>query len=111
MIIYKILTHKEWTLWQGDGVFAGATIDLLDGYIHLSTQQQARETAARHFVAQNNLWLISLDSDQLGAALRWEPSRDGQLFPHHYGPLSYDLVQSAVALPWDGQQHIFPSHL
>ena len=28
----------------------------------------------------------------LGDAVRWEPSRGGQLFPHLYGPLTLDVV-------------------
>jgi uncharacterized protein (DUF952 family) len=49
--------------------------------------------------------------------LRWEPSRDGALFPHLYGPLPVDLVLRAdpLALGDDGQQivppHVFSPHI
>jgi len=38
--------------------------------------------------------IVSLHADPLHDALRWEPSRDGDLFPHVYGPLSRDAVAS-----------------
>jgi uncharacterized protein (DUF952 family) len=111
MIIYKIIHKDDWGRWRRDGEFAGSTDDLADGYIHLSTHVQVRETAARHFVGEDNLLLVELDSDRLGQALRWEPSRGGQLFPHYYGKLRFDLVLLSWPLPWDGKAHVFPARL
>ena len=44
-------------------------------------------TVAKHFAGQPGLFLIAVDSDVLGDALKWEPSRGGELFPHLYGEL------------------------
>ena len=35
---------------------------------------------------------LTLDADALGAALKWEESRGGQLVPHLYRPLRLDEV-------------------
>jgi uncharacterized protein (DUF952 family) len=53
--------------------------------------------------------LLAVDPDKLGAALKWEPSRGGLLFPHLYGPLPLPAVLSARDLPLgaDGT-HVFP---
>ena len=44
-------------------------------------------TVAKHFAGQPGLFLIAVDSDVLGDALKWEPSRVGELFPQLYGEL------------------------
>ena len=70
------------------GTFAGAPVDLADGFIHFSTAEQVRETAAKHFAGARDLLLTAIEAtDTWGPALKWEPSRGGALFPHLYAPL------------------------
>jgi uncharacterized protein (DUF952 family) len=97
--VYKILKAEAWAAAERAGRFDGAEIDLADGYIHLSTAAQAGETARLHFASQPDLVLLRIDADRLGAALKWEPSRGGQLFPHLYGPLDCGLVEAATPIP------------
>jgi uncharacterized protein (DUF952 family) len=107
--IYKIAPRALWEAAKAKGRFDGAPVDEADGYIHFSTGQQARETAARHFARQDDLLLIAVDPAKLGEALRFEPSRGGALFPHLYGPLPLDAVLWVEDLPLgaDGN-HQFP---
>ena len=81
------------------GVFTGALIDVTDGFIHFSTASQAAETARRHFAGQADLLLVAIDADRLGAALRYEASRGGDLFPHLYAPLELSAVRWVKPLP------------
>ncbi|CAN7199358.1 DUF952 domain-containing protein [Phenylobacterium sp. LjRoot219] len=97
--IYKILPRGEWATAQAAGRFAGSAVDLQDGYIHFSTAEQAQETARRHFHGQAELVVLAIEADDLGAALRWEPSRGGALFPHLYGPLDVTQVRAVTAAP------------
>ncbi len=90
-VAYKILTADEW-LALSAGVFQGAAIDKADGFIHLSTASQLTETANRHFSGQTDLIIAAIDLPALGDAVRWEPSRHGQLFPHIYAPLVLEAV-------------------
>ena len=108
-LIYKICSEALWREAERVGVFAGAAIDLEDGYIHFSTAAQAPETAARHFAGQGDLVLVAVAAEALGDGLRWEPSRGGDLFPHLYGPLRLDAVRWVRPLPLglDGR-HVFP---
>ena len=39
--------------------------------------------------------LLAVRAEALGEALKWEPSRGGDLFPHLYGPLACERVDSA----------------
>ena len=108
-IIYKICPALLWQKAEKAGSFEGAPIDIQDGYIHFSTAKQVYETAERHFARQDDLLLIAVDADSLGEALRYEPSRGGDLFPHLYAPLSLAAVRWVKPLPLgaDGR-HIFP---
>ena len=107
-LIYKICPESLWREAENAGVFAGAPVDLADGYIHFSTGAQARETAARHFAGQDQLLLIAVDPQRLGSALRYEPSRGGALFPHLYATLDPKQVRWIAPLPLGESGHVFP---
>ncbi len=107
MLIFKILPIEEWQLAKQNGIYRGSAADISDGFIHFSDAGQARETAAKYFAGQDGLLLVGFDSDSLGAELRWELSRNGQLFPHLYCQLDPKLALSEHALPWDGAAHDF----
>ena len=107
--IYKICDAAAWREAERAGEFAGAPVDRADGYIHFSTAGQVEETATKHFAGQHDLVLVAVDAGALGAALKWEPSRGGALFPHLYGKLPLAAVRWAKPLPLgpDGR-HVFP---
>jgi uncharacterized protein (DUF952 family) len=109
-LIYKICPRALWREAEAAGRFTGAPIDRADGFIHFSTAEQTAETAARHFAGQADLLLIAVEADRLGAALRYEPSRGGALFPHLYGDLPLSAVASVEELPLgeDGR-HVLPA--
>ena len=110
--IYRLLSVRAWEAAQATGSFLGTEHDLRDGFIHFSTAEQVAETAARHYAGQHQLVLLGVDVAPLGAALRWEPSRGGALFPHLYGPLSVTAVKrvEALSVAADGR-HVFPDDL
>lgn len=108
-LIFKICPAAMWRQAEREGVFTGAPVDRADGYIHFSAAQQVRETAAKHFSGQDDLLLIAVDEEALGAALRYEVSRGGQLFPHLYAPLALSAVRWVRPLPLGkGGEHKFP---
>ena len=86
-LIYKIVHRDLWESAKSQGVFNGAEIDLSDGFIHFSAEHQVQETANRHFAGQTGLLIVAVEAAPLGEALRWEKSRDGELFPHLYASL------------------------
>lgn len=90
--IIKLLRADEWAQFQETRVFAGSADDLRDGYIHISTSEQAPGTLAKWFAGEAGVVALTLDADALGDALKWEESRGGQLFPHLYRPLRLDEV-------------------
>jgi uncharacterized protein (DUF952 family) len=110
-MIYKILTGEQWDALQAAGETKGVPVDLADGFVHFSTANQVRETAAKHFAGQDGLWLLALDPAPLGDALKWEPSRGGALFPHLYGVLRKVDVVWAKPLQLGPDGHQFPDDL
>lgn len=109
-VVFKICPTALWEAAKSEGAFAGAPVDLEDGFIHFSTADQVRETARRHFAGQDGLKLLTVETAPLGDLLRWEASRGGALFPHLYGPLPLGAVVEVQDLPLgpDGA-HIFPA--
>jgi uncharacterized protein (DUF952 family) len=87
MLVFKVLRADEWAAFDAAGRTDGAPVDVADGFVHLSTGGQLPETLRRHFGGETCLWLVACEADALGAALRWEPSRGGALFPHLHRPL------------------------
>lgn len=101
MRIYKILPRAEWAGAEVAGRFEGSAVDRQDGYIHFSTAAQAPETARRYFAGQADLVVLEVEGEALGAALKWEPSRGGDLFPHLYAALAVADVIAIHDAPLD----------
>ena len=89
---YKVLTAEQMAALERDGTFAGAPVDLTDGYIHLSTADQLTDTVDKHFAGQGDLHVAAVDLGSFAGSLKWETSRGGALFPHLYGPLLLETV-------------------
>jgi uncharacterized protein (DUF952 family) len=110
-VIYKICPASAWREAERHGVYEGSADDRRDGFIHFSTAAQVAETARKHFAGQVGLFLVAVDAEMLGDALRWEVSRNDELFPHLYGDLDLDLgaVTAVYDLPMraDGS-HVIP---
>jgi uncharacterized protein (DUF952 family) len=51
-----------------------------------------------HFAGQAGLFLIAVEADALGVALRWERSRNDELFPHLYGELDLGTVTAVQSM-------------
>jgi uncharacterized protein (DUF952 family) len=106
-VAYKILTGEQLEQLLVGGTFAGAPVDIADGYIHLSTAGQLQGTLDKHFSGQTGLHLAAIALGRLGDAVRWELSRGGAMFPHVYaqlplsaviahGPVGHDATRSLL---------------
>ena len=103
-VAYKILTTPQMDSLLAEGTFAGAAVDLADGYIHLSTVEQLAGTLDKHFAGQVDLHLVAVDLSVLDDTVRWEQSRGNALFPHIYGalPMAAVLAYGPLARETDG---------
>ncbi len=98
--IYKVLSRADLAEAKARGRFDGSAADIKDGFIHFSAADQLEGTLAKHFAGRDDIVLLAVDSECLGERLQWEPSREGTLFPHLYGPLRLD------ALLWEEPLHL-----
>ena len=107
--IYHVCPEAAWSAAKASGSYDGSGDDLRDGFVHFSTAAQVRASVAKHRAGQHGLLLLEVDSSGLGPALRWEPARGGDRFPHLYAPLPLAAVRSARPLPvGDDGAHVFP---
>jgi uncharacterized protein (DUF952 family) len=88
--IYHLTTPEAWEKAAGKPYRA----DSLDseGFIHCSNADQVACAANRFYAVVEKLYVLCLDADRLGTALRDEPASDGEVFPHVYGPIEPDAV-------------------
>ncbi len=92
-LIFHLAFPAEWDSAKEKGEYIPSHY-ADDGFIHCSTAAQLKETAARHFAEAQELRILAMKSDNLGEALKWESSRNQELFPHLYRPIqpAMDLV-------------------
>jgi uncharacterized protein (DUF952 family) len=105
-IAFKIIAAEEWAGIVAAGAYGGSAVDLADGYIHLSTEDQFAETAGKHYRGRDGLMSLTVDLAALGETVVWEPSRGGQLFPHIYGPLPVAAVTARSLFRVDAEGEI-----
>ncbi len=104
MLIFKICHQDEWKSAQAAGRYDGTAKDKEDGFLHFSTSEQLIGTLEKWYADADDLVLVAVDGDALGGALKWEPSRDGALFPHLYAalPLSAATWTGAIGRDPEG---------
>lgn len=67
-------------------------------FIHLSFKNQVAGTLLRYFLGQNDLILLQLNHEKIERDLVIEPSTNGELFPHLYGPIVKDHILKVTEL-------------
>lgn len=105
--VYRLIEGSVWRPLHPDDALPLRDIDRRDGYIHLSTAAQVLETARRHFAGCDDLVALEFCAEELGSVLRWEPARDGELFPHVYGQISMRSVRRSRPLVLDTDHFCF----
>lgn len=91
---------------MGSGPFLRpSALDEADGFIHFCALSQLYETLKRHFSGVSGLVCLrfpvhNLTTAPAPARLIWEPSHQGDLFPHFYGMLLAE---------WSDLRYLVPS--
>ena len=111
-LVYKIVPAQLWQEILLSDIFHGSELDLKDGFIHLSSFAQVFETAEKHFKVPGDLMIFAIKEIDLAPNLKWETSRNGELFPHFYGAINARLIYFSKPLPFDSNgNHVFPDLL
>lgn len=93
-IAYKIVSKVNWNNFIKSGAKEcnGFDNDLIDGFIHLSTHKQLYDTYIKKYGSVNKLKdknkfnLLAIDLIEC-KNVRWEPAKNGLIYPHLYSPL------------------------
>lgn len=94
---YKLLLPAEWEQFQKDKEFHGTTMDIRDGYIHMSETTEQMIRVKEKYYKDTKMYLVKIDPKKL-SNLKYEPASNGDLYPHEYGILRLDSVLSAELL-------------
>ena len=91
--VYRIFIESEFIKFKNSKEFKGNQLDVNSGFIHLSTLNQIDGTVKRYFRNEKELSIVQFKTKDLSSYLKWEKSRDTQLFPHFYGVLKFGWVR------------------
>ena len=111
-VIFHITTATAWSDAQLLDEYSVFSL-ISEGFIHLSTAEQALGSAARYYDEVAGLVLLQVVETRCKAEVRWEPpahdSTSDARFPHLYGPLNLDAVVDVRSLTKGGDgRFVFP---
>ena len=106
--VYRLATVDEWRAAQESGVVPQRDIDINDGYMHLSTRDQALETATIHFAGVADLLALEIPFAGIADRVKFElaPKR-GEEFPHLFDVLRASDVARAIRLVSENDSFVF----
>ena len=104
--VFRIRSESAWRKAQVEGLFAGASAAVAEGYVHLSSAAQQRDTVAKHYSGQNDSAWNVIDAGRPGRAFKWERSRGGRLLPRRYGNLPIAAVSWGKPLAVDCKREL-----
>jgi len=93
----------------GGEEYRGSAHDQADGFLHFSTAAQLATTLRLYYAGRDDLVLIAVQVERLGAALKWErsPAR-GEDFPHLFATLPRSAALWTKPLARDASGEIIP---
>lgn len=98
-LIVHICAKKDWQKSLQQGQYRHPSL-AVEGFIHCSRPDQILQVANHYYPGEHDLLLLWIDPRRLSAELRWDPVGETN-FPHVYGPLNLEAVQSVTEFPPD----------
>ena len=101
--ILHLASNDAWLAAAENGLYRADSLST-EGFIHCSKASQIVGVANAFYHGQHGLVLLLIDPSKLKPVLKWEPpaepepthAREGELFPHVYGPLNLDAVVKVI---------------
>ncbi len=87
--VYRVMLNNEWDEFKKKKKFFGNKLDIQSGYIHLSTKSQIKNTIEKYYKNEDSIIIFKINVKDIAKNLKWEISRNNQLFPHHYGFINF----------------------
>ena len=89
--VYRVFRKEELEEFRKNKLFLGNELDINSGFIHLCTDQQIKETINKYFKTEQT-YIVKFKISDLEDSLKWEKSRNDEIFPHYYGMLESRLI-------------------
>ena len=90
-MIYHITFSSAWREAIHKGEYTCESL-YSEGFIHNSTEQQVKGVYERYYKGKADLIVLCIDELKLRTAAIFEPSTNGELYPHIYGSINLDAV-------------------
>ena len=91
MFIYHIVLPETWKRFDGTPTYEAESLHT-EGFIHCSYEGQLEAVISRYYANAERIVVLKLDTEKLRSKLVSEPSTNGEIYPHVYGPLNTDAV-------------------
>ena len=82
--VYRVMLNNEWDEFKKKKKFFGNKLDIQSGFIHLSTKSQIKNTIEKYYKNEDSIIIFKINVKDIAKNLKWEISRNNQLFPHLY---------------------------
>ena len=113
--VYKVFTPQEYNEFKQGSTWNGSSIDIRDGFIHLSTLEQYPKVIQRFYNTLNQLYVAKIPLANIESLIKWESpvapdssKQDQEIeterYPHLYGPLP-TLVECFALTVEQGRIH------
>jgi uncharacterized protein (DUF952 family) len=101
-IIYHLAPVDYWEAQPADRPYVPADFSR-EGFIHCTQgEEQLTVVANRYYRNDPRAWLVLVLAEQaITAEIKYEPGRDGVLYPHIYGALNRDAIREILLMPRD----------
>lgn len=96
-MIYHIATSEDWNLHLTNATYEPQAFTK-EGFIHCSTKEQVPGVLQRYYAGAKNLILLHIDESKLTALLKDEQAMNGELFPHVFGPINKEAIETVENL-------------
>ena len=96
MFVYHIVLPEAWEPVKNNSTYSAESLDT-EGFIHCSYDHQLDDVIERYYSTAPELVILKLDVNKLTSKLVSEPSTGGEVYPHIYGPINLDAVETAEA--------------
>ena len=83
------MLNNEWDEFKKKKKFFGNKLDIQSGFIHLSTKSQIKNTIEKYYKNEDSIIIFKINVKDIAKNLKWEISRNNQLFPHLYGFINF----------------------
>ena len=87
--VYRVMLKYEWGEFKKKKKFFGNKLDIQSGFIHLSTKSQIKNTIEKYYKNEDSIIIFKINVKDIAKNLKWEISRNNQLFPHLYGFINF----------------------